>query len=240
MLEISGVSMLERVWRIAKAARGASRVVIATEDERVLVHAATFGAEAVLTSDTCTNGTERVAEALDAARIEDDAVINFQGDAVLTPPWVLDEMIAAFSSPSPFDIVTPAVRLDDEGLAALVEHKRIAPSSGTTVTFDLYGDALYFSKQIIPFVRKAGFVAVHRHIGLYGYRCASLRRYVSLPASPLEKTEGLEQLRALENGMKVRVVVVDYRGRSHGSVDMPADVAVVEAIIAREGELVGA
>lgn len=240
MLEIAGVSLLERVWRIARAAKGASRVVIATEDERVLAHAATFGAEAVLTSDACTNGTERVAEALDAARIEEDAVINFQGDAVLTPPWVLDEMIAAFASPKPFDVVTPAVRLDEAALEALVEHKHIAPSSGTTVTFDLAGDALYFSKQIIPFVRKTGFASVHRHIGLYGYRCDSLRRYVALPPSPLERTEGLEQLRALENGMKVRVVVVDYRGRSHGSVDTPEDVAVVEAIIAREGELVGA
>lgn len=238
MLEIAGVSLLERVWRIARAAAGASRIVVATEDERVVAHAASFGAEAVLTSDRCSNGTERIAEALDAAGIVEDAVINFQGDAVLTPPWILDEMIAAFASPKPFDIVTPAVRLDDAALAALRAHKVAAPSSGTTVTFDLDGNALYFSKTIIPFVRKPGFAAVHRHIGLYGYRTASLRRYVALPPSPLEQTEGLEQLRALENGMKVRVVVVDYRGRTHASVDTPEDVAVVEATIAREGELV--
>lgn len=238
MIEIAGKSLLERVWRIARAAEGASRVVIATEDERVATFARSFGAEAVLTSDACTNGTERVAETLEAAGITEDAVINFQGDAVLTPPWVLEEMIREFSSPSTFDLVTPAVRLTDDMLAELRAHKVKAPSSGTTVTFDLNRNALYFSKQIIPYVRKAGFASVYRHIGIYGYSCAALRRYVALPASPLEKTEGLEQLRALENGLKVRIVIVDYRGRTHASVDTPEDVAVVAGLIAREGELV--
>lgn len=240
MIEIAGASLLERVWRIAKACKGASRVIIATEDERVVAHAATFGAEAVITSDRCSNGTERVAEALDAAGITEDAVINFQGDAVLTPPWILEGMIDEFSSSSSFDIVTPAVHLTDEALAEFKAHKLAAPSSGTTVTFDLQRNALYFSKQIIPYVRKAGFSNIYRHIGMYGYSCESLRRYVALPPSPLELTEGLEQLRALQNGMKVRVVLVDYRGRSHGSVDTPEDIAFVEQLIAREGELVNA
>lgn len=239
MLPIAGISLLERVWRIAKAAKGAGRVVIATEDARVVDHARSFGAEAVLTSDRCSNGTERVAEAIDAAAISETAVINFQGDAVLTPPWILEDMIAEFASPDAFDVVTPAVRLTEAALEDLRVHKLKAPSSGTTVTFDLNRNALYFSKQIIPFVRKPGFAAVHRHIGLYGYTVAGLRRYVALPPSPLEQTEGLEQLRALENGLKVRVVIVDYRGRTHASVDTPEDIAVVEATIAREGELVG-
>jgi 3-deoxy-manno-octulosonate cytidylyltransferase (CMP-KDO synthetase) len=237
MIEIAGVSLLERVWRIARASRGVTRVVVATEDERVAAFAAGFGAEAVLTSEACSNGTERVAEAIVAAGITEDAVINLQGDAVLTPPWVLEALIEEFASPVPFDIVTPAVRLDDKAVADLKEHKRAAPSSGTTVTFDLRRNALYFSKQIIPYVRTPGFAAVHRHIGLYGYRRDSLARYVALPPSPLEQTEGLEQLRALENGMTVRVVVVDYRGRTHASVDTPEDVAVVERLIAAEGEL---
>lgn len=240
MLQIAGKSLLERVWCIAMASRGASRIVVATEDERVVDHAKSFGAEAVLTSDRCTNGTERVAEAIQVAGITEEAVINFQGDAVLTPPWILEAMIKEFASATPFDIVTPAVRLSEGELAALIEHKRAAPSSGTTVTFDLQRNALYFSKQIIPFVRKLGFANVHRHIGLYGYRRDSLARYVALPPSPLEQTEGLEQLRALENGLTVRVVVVDYRGRNHASVDTPEDIAVVERLIATEGELVRA
>lgn len=240
MLSIAGVSLLERVWRIARAAKGASRVVIATEDERVAAFAKDFGAEAVMTSESCRNGTERVAEAITAADIVEEGVINFQGDAVLTPPWILEEMIAAFASPAAFDIVTPAVRLTDDMLAELRAHKEKAPSSGTTVTFDLNHNALYFSKQIIPFIRKPGFTSVYRHIGLYGYTQPGLKRYVALPPSPLENTEGLEQLRALENGMTVRVVVVDYRGRTHASVDTPEDIAVVEQLIAREGELVSA
>ena len=134
MLPIAGISLLERVWRIAKAAKGAGRVVIATEDARVVDHARSFGAEAVLTSDRCSNGTERVAEAIDAAAITEAAVINFQGDAVLTPPWILEDMIAEFASPDAFDVVTPAVRLTEAALEDLRVHKLKAPSSGTTVT----------------------------------------------------------------------------------------------------------
>ena len=89
----------------------------------------------------------------------------------------------------------------------------------------------------IPFVRAPGRAAVHRHIGLYAFRRNGLERYVSLPASPLEECEGLEQLRALEHGLKIRIAIVDYGGRSHGSIDSPDDVKFVEDIIAREGEL---
>jgi 3-deoxy-manno-octulosonate cytidylyltransferase (CMP-KDO synthetase) len=86
-------------------------------------------------------------------------------------------------------------------------------------------------------MRKAGHAAVHRHIGLYGYRKAALAQYVQFAPTPLEQTEGLEQLRALENGMSIRVVIVDYRGRTHWSIDAPEDVAVAEKIIGQEGEL---
>ncbi len=238
MHEIAGVSMLERVWRIARATRGCSRVVVATEDQRIVDHAGSFGAEAVLTPEHCTNGTERVFETLKAADIEEQAILNFQGDAVLTPPWVLEAMIEEFDSDTPFDIVTPAVELTDKTLADLIAHKTERPASGTTVVFDRFRNALYFSKTIIPYRRKPGFAAVHRHVGLYGYRRDSLKNYVTLSPTPLEQTEGLEQLRALENGMTIRVAMVDYHGRTHASVDAPGDVAVVEKIIAAEGELI--
>jgi 3-deoxy-manno-octulosonate cytidylyltransferase (CMP-KDO synthetase) len=108
------------------------------------------------------------------------------------------------------------------------------------VTFDRNSNALYFSKNLIPFVRNSSKddPYVFRHIGLYAYRHAALERYVSLEPSPLERAEGLEQLRALENGMPIRVVEVDYRGRTHWSVDTPEDISHVEEIINREGELV--
>ena len=238
MHPVSGVSMLERVWRIARAAGGCTRVVIATEDERIVDHARSFGAEAVMTPDHCTNGTERVFETIKAADIREDAILNFQGDAVLTPPWVLEAMISEFDSTMPFDIVTPAVALTEETLAELVAHKQERPASGTTVVFDRNRDALYFSKTIIPYQRNTSFASIYRHVGLYGYRKESLGKYVRLDPTPLEQTEGLEQLRALENGMTIRVTLVDYRGRTHASIDAPGDVGVVERIIAAEGELV--
>jgi 3-deoxy-manno-octulosonate cytidylyltransferase (CMP-KDO synthetase) len=232
--------MLERVWRIARAAKRSTRVVVATEDDRVVKHAASFGAEAFLTSDQCTNGTERVFEALKAARIREHIIINLQGDALLTPPWVLDAMIQEMEKDDTIDIVTPAVQLNDHALREFLDQKKVAPASGTTVTFDLKKNAIYFSKSVIPYVRestKPGSAPIYRHIGLYGYRIGSLEKYVMLPATPLEMSEQLEQLRALEHGMTIRVAIVDYRGRTHASVDAPEDVAFVEKIIAREGEL---
>lgn len=238
LYKIAGISMLERVWRIAKAVRGCSRVVIATEDERIIAHAASFGAEAVMTPASCSNGTERVSAAARAANISEDILLNLQGDALLTPPWVLEAMIAEMEAAPIAGMVTPAVKMEGPALEAFLKHKQTSPASGATVVFDINRNALYFSKAVIPYLRNEGFAPVYRHIGLYGYRRSGLEKYISLPPSPLEQTEGLEQLRALEHGMKIRIVVVDYKGRTHGAVDAPEDVAVVEEIIAREGELV--
>jgi 3-deoxy-manno-octulosonate cytidylyltransferase (CMP-KDO synthetase) len=238
--KVAGMPMLERVWRIAKSVRGATRAVIATDDERIFAFARGMGAEAVMTSPDCGNGTERVHDAVLRGGICEDAVLNLQGDALLTPPWVLEAMIdEMIADPAP-GIVTPAVRLEGAALEEFLARKKVTPASGTTVVFDSRRNALYFSKAVIPYLRKAGHAGIYRHIGLYGYRKAALARYVGLAPTPLEQTEGLEQLRALENGMAIRVVIVDYRGRTHWSVDAPEDVAVAERIIAREGELIHA
>ena len=232
--------MLERVWRIASSVRQASRVVIATDDERILAAARGFDAEAIMTSPDCGNGTERVHDAVRRGAIQEDIVLNLQGDALLTPPWVLEAMIDEMILDTAPDIVTPAVRLSGPALEEFLARKQATPASGTTVVFDRNKDALYFSKTVIPYVRKEGHAGIYRHIGLYGYRKASLARYVELAATPLEQAEGLEQLRALENGMSIRAALVDYRGRTHWSIDAQADVAVAERIIEREGELVPA
>jgi 3-deoxy-manno-octulosonate cytidylyltransferase (CMP-KDO synthetase) len=240
LCQIAGVSMLERVWRIAKSVHQATRIVVATDDERILSHAKSFGAEAIMTSPECSNGTERVHDAVRRGAIAEDIVLNLQGDAPLTPPWVLEAMIDEMIIDTVPDIVTPAVRLAGPTLEEFREQKKQTPASGTTVVFDLHRNALYFSKAVIPYMRKAGHTAIYRHIGLYGYRKAALSRYVALAPTPLEQTEGLEQLRALENGMRVRVAIVDYRGRTHCSIDSPEDVTFAEKIVAREGELVPA
>lgn len=238
MYPLLGVSMLERVWRIARSVTHEASVLIATEDQRIVDFASTFGAKAVMTSETCENGTERAAEAVKVAGIRPDIIINLQGDAVLTPPWVIDAMIAVLKEDGSAELVTPAVRLEGRDLDEFLELKKAEPASGTSVVFDRNRRALYFSKRVIPFMRNAGRASIHRHIGLYAFTREGLDRYVSLSPTPLESAEGLEQLRALEHGMTVKIAVVDYRGRSHGSVDSPGDVEFVERIIAREGELV--
>ncbi len=235
---VKGVSLLQRVWALAKAAPGINQVLIATDDERVLSVARAFGAEAVMTSPNLPNGTVRALAAVEHGSLLPTHVVNVQGDALLTPPWVIDALARAMRDDPEATIVTPAVRMTKAAYEQLLQAKNESPSSGTTVVFDRRGNALYFSKRVIPFLRNAsGEPPVHRHIGLYGYRLDALRRYVALPEGPLEKAEQLEQLRALENGLPIRVVLTDYRGRTHWSIDNPQDVAAAERLIAAEGEL---
>jgi 3-deoxy-manno-octulosonate cytidylyltransferase (CMP-KDO synthetase) len=241
MAPIRGRSLLSRIYAIAKAVNGASAVYIATDDQRVADHAKSFGAEAIMTDPACENGTERVWQAMSRLPKRPDAVINLQGDAVLTPPWVVQGLVDAFLADPKLEMVTAAVRLTWETLAGLIELKKGSPTSGTTVTMDKFGNALYFSKGIIPYLRikdETRPPPVHRHIGIYGYSIAALERMATMAQTPLEIAEQLEQLRALENGIPIKVVLVDYRGRTHGSVDAPEDIVAIEAIIDREGELV--
>jgi 3-deoxy-manno-octulosonate cytidylyltransferase (CMP-KDO synthetase) len=240
MVKVAGVSLLERVWRIAKAVNGVSAVYVATDDDRVADHAKSFGAEPIMTPSDVATGTDRVRAALHAMQDPPDAVINLQGDAVLTPPWVVQALVDAFHADNSVEMVTAAVRCTWKQLAELQELKSHSPTSGTTVTIDKFGRALYFSKTIIPYLRTQTFETppVHRHIGIYGYSAAILDQLASLEQTPLEIAEQLEQLRALENGIPIKVALVDYKGRTHGSVDTPEDIPVVEEIIAREGELV--
>ena len=242
LVKISGRSMLERVWLIANAAHSSARIIIATDDQRIYSAAQQLGAEAMLTSSTCRNGSERVLEVLEKLRQTTfNVVVNFQGDAVLTPPWVLADLIKVFELRPNTRIATPALQLDRNSAFKLWDLKKTGSSSGTLVTFDKDHNALYFSKSFIPFIRNAaenGPLQVFRHIGLYAYRPETLKQLCLLPESRLERSEGLEQLRALENQIPIKVVPVDYRGRSHASVDNPEDVGLVEAIISTEGELI--
>jgi 3-deoxy-manno-octulosonate cytidylyltransferase (CMP-KDO synthetase) len=240
MLEIAGVSLLQRVWRIARAVQDVGRVIVATDDQRVADHAASFGAETVMTSPDLATGTDRVHAALQMLEKKPDAVINLQGDAVLTPPWVVQALVDSFRADPSTQMVTACVHCGWQQLADIEALKAHSPSSGTLVTFDKNRRALYFSKAIIPFLRSRSSTEppVYRHIGIYGYASTTLHRLAALEQTPLELAEQLEQLRALEHGIPITVAVVDYRGRTHGSVDTPDDIPVVEAIIAREGELV--
>ena len=139
MLPIRGKSLLHRVWSIGKAVTGVSEVYVATDDERIAEHARGFGAVPVMTSPDCENGTERAHAAIRTLAKRPDAVINLQGDAVLTPPWVVQALVDAFHADPSVSIVTAAVHCTWEQVAALEEHKRANPASGTLVTMDKSG-----------------------------------------------------------------------------------------------------
>jgi 3-deoxy-manno-octulosonate cytidylyltransferase (CMP-KDO synthetase) len=236
---IAGVPMLERVHRIAASVSGVSRVCVATDDSRIANLVRGFGGEAVMTPESCRNGTERVLAAIQSMDAPPEIVLNLQGDAVLTPPWILSALVEAMQADAALPMATPAVRLNRQQYEDLVASKASGQAGGTTVTFDHNYKALYFSKRVIPFIRgENDNPPVYRHIGLYAYRRATLERLCQLEPGPLEQVEQLEQLRALENGIPIKVVEVDYRGRTHWSVDAPDDVTMAETLIAREGELV--
>lgn len=236
---IRGKTLLERVWRIAKAVPEADEVVVATDDERIAELARSFGASVAMTSSSCENGTERVQEVVRSMVEPPEIVVNLQGDAVLTPPGIISRLIRALEQDRECGIATPAVKLGAHEFAELRRAKQQRDVSGTFVVFDKSNRALYFSKAAIPHVREGTHtdIPAYRHIGLYAYRSTVLTTLAALPPSPLEQVEKLEQLRALEHGLPIRVVEVDYEGRSAWSVDTPEDVRIVEAIIEREGEL---
>jgi 3-deoxy-manno-octulosonate cytidylyltransferase (CMP-KDO synthetase) len=168
-------------------------------------------------------------------------VVNFQGDAPLMPPWVLESLVQEMHHDPAVQIATPATRLSKEQYEQMVSMKSRGVVSGTTVTFAHNRDALYFSKSIIPYVREwpqDGQSPVFQHIGVYAYTYEALERYIALPMGTLEHVEQLEQLRALEHGMPIRVVDVSLRGRTVWPIDNPEDITRVEAIIQSEGELV--
>ena len=239
LAKIADQMMVERVWRIAAAADGVDRVVVATDDQRIVKAVEAAGGEAVMTDEHCRNGTERALDALKRLKSDAEIIINVQGDAPLIPPWVIGDVATTLRDNPDMPMATPAVALPAETEARMRVDKANGSASGTTVVFDKTLRAMYFSKNVIPFRRKAETGApVFQHIGLYGYRRDTLEQLVDLEPTPLEMTESLEQLRALENGIPIQIVLTDYRGRSAWSVDSPEDAVRVEEIIKREGELV--
>lgn len=236
---IHGHSLLYRVWSIAKHVKGVDEVYIATDHSDIQTHALGFGAK-VLMTEQCSNGTERSFSAVSLLENKPEIILNLQGDAVLTPPWVIQALIDAMITSPELDITTPATLINRVHYSLIQKAKLKGEVGGTMVVCDKELNALYFSKSMIPYLRdtKMELPPLYRHIGLYAYRYAALKNYISLRPTPLEKLEGLEQLRVLENGKPIRVVIVDYKGHTHASIDSPEDVIRVEQLIAAEGELV--
>ena len=231
-------SLIRRSWETACEVNFVDAVHVATDDRRIRDHAEQFGAQVLMTSSECRNGTERCAEALKSLDADIDVVVNLQGDAPLIPPAFVEQLIYALSSDQSVGVATPVLRCDTNALGKFVQDRQENRVGATTVVFDADWRALYFSKEIIPYVGRDQVAEmagdIFHHIGVYAYRRASLEAYAQWPEGRLETREGLEQLRYLENGEPILCVEVDARGREIQELNNPVDVGRIEAILRAE------
>lgn len=220
---IAGKPLIQHVWERCCEAAVFDRIIIATDDARIAEAASGFGAEAALTSREHQSGTDRIAEiAGNLTRI--GLIFNVQGDEPLVAPELLGDLVRKLAGDRHVGVITAAVPIDAE--EARSEHV-------VKVVTDRKGDALYFSRSVIPFARGPGDPGYLKHLGIYGYRRKALLEFVKLEPSPLEQMERLEQLRALQNGMKLRVIV--SRTSSIG-VDTLEDAEAAERLILGGGQ----
>jgi 3-deoxy-manno-octulosonate cytidylyltransferase (CMP-KDO synthetase) len=230
--------LIQRSVEAARRVRGVSGVFVTTDDERIADACSSVGVGVIMTSAECRNGTERCAEALPSLH-ETDLVINFQGDALLTPPNFVDALIARMRDDSEAMVATPAMRLRSDEVRALQREEAAGRVGGTSVVIDEQGRALYFSKRLIPHLTAHALdremSPVRLHVGVYAYRREALDRYVATPVSELETLEGLEQLRFLVAGVPVAVVDVETPPFALRELNNPEDVAPIELALAEAG-----
>ena len=229
-------SLIELTWRAAGKVNDIHDIFIATDDTRIATAVRAFGAKVIMTSSQCKNGTERCAEAVDNAKLDADLIINFQGDAPLTPPWFVDSLIESMHNDDKSGMATPVVRLDRLTYGHFIEDRKKGLVGGTTAVFGVDKYALYFSKEVIPFVDLGELSAeaeipVFHHVGIYAYKPNALKSYMDWPVGKLEELEGLEQLRFLENNQLVKCVSVSARGRVFWELNNPNDVKRIEKVI---------
>lgn len=232
-------SLIERTWRAALEVERFDAVYVATDDDRIAEASRGFGANVLMTSETCRNGTERCAEALGLLGDGVEMVVNLQGDAPLTPAWFLEALIDGLEADSQAALATPILRCDGATLHALKADRAEGRVGGTTAVCDSARRALYFSKEVIPFTAQdyadTDETPVFHHVGVYAYRPWALHAYPDWTVGPLEELEGLEQLRFLEAGHKVLCVEVEARGRKFWELNNPEDIPRIEAMMAEMG-----
>lgn len=241
----SGVarSLLERsiiAGRKAVAEAGGDiALYVATDDDRIAEEAKRVGVDVILTAESRRNGTERVAEAVKNAGIRAEIIVNLQGDAPLTPPHFVTALIAAMRADPALQVATPILRCDAEAVRHFIADRAAGRVGATTVVSNNLGQALYFSKEVIPFTNGRGVVdgtvPVFHHVGLYAYRPAALAAYMGWDPGALETLEGLEQLRFLENGHPVQAVEVTAPGAKFWELNNPSDVPLIEGYLAQMG-----
>lgn len=200
LIEVKDKPIIQWVWEKAVKSTLADRVIVATDDERILESALMFGAEAEMTSDTHTSGSDRIAEVVER-HPEISYVVNLQGDEPLITPESIDEVIKGVKN-DVADIST-LIRI-------LKDKKDIESPNCVKCVTDNNGYALYFSRSKIPFERNQGITPIYGHLGIYGYKRDALLKMTNMEQSPLEIAESLEQLRALQAGMKIKTAIVDF------------------------------
>jgi len=225
LVVLDGKSMIQRVWERAREASKVSKVIVATDDQRIVQAVTDFGGEAVLTRAEHRSGTERVAEVAAApSRKGEEIFVNVQGDEPLIEPEAIDTAIEAIESDGEVSIATLMV--------PITRPADIMDPNIVKVVLDFDDNALYFSRAPIPWVRDRNTAAVHaqhmKHLGLYAFRRTALLDFPTLPLGDLERVEQLEQLRWMENGYKIRVAETEH---DSVSVDVPEDVTRVEQLL---------
>jgi len=215
LASILGRPMLQHVYERAASCRLISELLVATDDDRIAEAAKSFGAKVVMTSTEHPTGTDRVAEA--ASKAVGSVVVNIQGDEPLLRPESIDRLVSEMASSKAVRMATLACRVADPD--------ELESSSCAKVVLDGNDEAIYFSRSKIPYVIGSHPFEFYKHIGVYGYRRDVLDRLAASPPTPLETAEGLEQLRALEQGVRIRVVKVEGWGPA---VDTPEDIERVE------------
>jgi 3-deoxy-manno-octulosonate cytidylyltransferase (CMP-KDO synthetase) len=245
LVQLAGASgekrtLIERSWRAATAVAGVDRVVVATDDAQIQKVAQGFGAEVVMTSSDCANGTERCAEAFDTLGGGFEIVVNLQGDAPLTPHWFVEDLVKGLREDPMAEIATPVLRCDGRALKGFLSDRKAGRVGGTTAVFTQDHHALYFSKEVVPYTSRVygddEAAPVFHHVGVYAYRPAALGAYPRWAAGPLETLEGLEQLRFMEHGRKILCVEVETRGRQFWELNNPEDVPRLEKMMREMGQ----
>ncbi len=219
LARLGGIPMIQRVYELAKKSKVLDQVYVATDDQRIVQAVEAFGGRALMTSDDCRSGSDRVAQAADILGLSShQIVVNIQGDQPVFHPESIDQLVAPFDSDTKADMTTLAFPIEDK--------REITDPKDVKVTFNQQGFALYFSRAQIPFPRDPDTkVTYYKHLGFYAYTKAFLDDFVRLPSGQWEEVEKLEQLRALEHGFSIRVVISKH---DSPEIDLPEDIARIE------------
>ena len=231
--------LIQRSWECASSVAGAVGVWVATDDDRIAEAVRRFGGQVVMTDPACANGTERCADAMERLGEVAEVVVNLQGDAPLSPGFVVERLVRRLVEDEAAVMATPAVRCSRSVYAHLVTDQAEGRVGGTTVVINRDNRALYFSKRVLPYLPEADaaadFPPAYIHLGLYAYRPAALRAYRQTPPCTLEQVEGLEQLRFLDLGLPVSVVALEPLDWDAIELNNPGDVGIMERILAERG-----